>query len=253
MAVVAGVRPRWWRWRPAGLAWALWALAMLSLSATAWFDHLLRQAGRPELVQLDAGAVTVVLAVVSGATAGAVLAGRRPAHPVGWLLLAFALLPQALGSAAEGYARYGLLARPGALPAAGYVGVFASATFIPGLCLIGFVLLLTPTGSLPSPRWRWWAWVAAAVPALFLLSWVLGSQTVDLDQSSPSHAVPNPLAIQALAGRLQAVYGTTSPATALTMVVAAGSLVLRFRRARGVERQQLRWLTLAAADRKSVV
>src|SRR6266536_2758567 len=93
-----GVRtasPRW----PAGLAVALWALAMLSLAATAWFDHLVRQAGRPELVQLDAGGVTVVLATVSAATAGAVLASRRPGHPVGWLLLAFGLLPQALTSA----------------------------------------------------------------------------------------------------------------------------------------------------------
>jgi hypothetical protein len=60
----------------------------------------------------------VVLSAVSAATAGAVLASRRPRHPVGWLLLAFGLLPQALSGAAEGYARYGLLARPGTLPGA---------------------------------------------------------------------------------------------------------------------------------------
>jgi hypothetical protein len=35
--------------------------------------------------------------------------------------------------------------------------------------LVGFILLLTPTGSLPSPRWRWWAIVTAAVPVVFLL------------------------------------------------------------------------------------
>jgi hypothetical protein len=49
-------RPAWARWWPAGLAWALWGLAMLGLVATVWFDHLLRQAGRPELVQLNTGA-----------------------------------------------------------------------------------------------------------------------------------------------------------------------------------------------------
>jgi hypothetical protein len=235
-------RPRRW---PGVAAWALWALTILGLAVTAWLDHLLRQAGRPELVQLDAEGIPMVLAAVSAATVGAVLAGRRPRHPVGWLLLAFGLLPQALTSAAEGYARYGLLARLGTLPAASYLAMLASVSFVPGLGLVGFVLLLTPTGSLPSPRWRWWAWVAAAVPGAFLVSWLLGVPTIDPE--SPLRAVPNPLAIPALAASLQTVYGVTGPVTALTMVVAAGSLVLRFRRARGIERQQLRWLAFAAA------
>jgi hypothetical protein len=227
------------------LAWGLWALAMLGLAAAAWLDHLLRRSGRPELAQLDAGAVPMVLATVGAATAGAVLASRRPRHPVGWLLLAFGLLAQALTSAAEGYARYGLLVRPGALPAASHLAALASASFIPGLGCIGFILLLTPTGSLPSPRWRWFAWLAAAVPAAFVVSWLLGMPQSEPD--SPLGAVRNPFAIPGLAGPLQVVYGVASPVTALTMVAAAGSLVLRFRRARGVERQQLRWLTFAAA------
>jgi hypothetical protein len=174
-----------------------------------------------------------------------VLASRRPHHPVGWLLLAFGLLAQALTSAAEGYARYGLLVRPGALPAASHLAALASASFIPGLGCIGFILLLTPTGSLPSPRWRWFAWLAAAVPAAFVVSWLLGMPQSEPD--SPLGAVRNPFAIPGLAGPLRVVYGVASPVTALTMVVAAGSLVGRFRRARGVERQQLRWLTFAAA------
>jgi hypothetical protein len=227
------------------LAWGLWALAMLGLAAAAWLDHLLRRAGRPELAQLDAGGVPMVLATVGAATAGAVLASRRPRHPVGWLLLAFGLLAQALTSAAEGYARYGLLVRPGTLPAASHLAALASASFIPGLGCIGFILLLTPTGSLPSPRWRWFAWLAAAVPAAFVVSWLLGMPQSEPD--SPLGAVRNPFAIPGLAGPLRVVYGVASPVTALTMVVAAGSLVGRFRRARGVERQQLRWLTFAAA------
>jgi hypothetical protein len=245
MVVTTDGRPRKGRWRPDVLAWGLWALAMLGLAAAAWLDHLLRRAGRPELAQLDAGGVPMVLATVGAATAGAVLASRRPHHPVGWLLLAFGLLAQALTSAAEGYARYGLLVRPGALPAASHLAALASASFIPGLGCIGFILLLTPTGSLPSPRWRWFAWLAAAVPAAFVVSWLLGMPQSEPD--SPLGAVRNPFAIPGLAGPLQVVYGVASPVTALTMVVAAGSLVLRFRRARGVERQQLRWLTFAAA------
>jgi hypothetical protein len=73
MSVTLGVRPAGTRWWPAGLAWAPWMLTLLGLAATAWFDHLLDQAGRPELVQLTAGGgVTVVLAAVSAATAGAI-------------------------------------------------------------------------------------------------------------------------------------------------------------------------------------
>ena len=244
MAVSPTSRPAGPGRRPAVLACVLWALTLLGLAVTAWLDHLLRRAGRTELVQLDAEAIPMVLAAVSAATAGAVLAGRRPHHPVGWLLLAFGLLPQAATSAAEGYARYGLLAQPGTLPAASYLAMLASVSFIPGLALVGFILLLTPTGSLPSPRWRWWAWLAAAVPAAFLVSWLLGVPTIDPD--SPLRTVPNPLAIPGLAAPLQGVYGVTGPLTALMMVVAAGSLVVRFRRARGIGRQQLRWLALAA-------
>jgi hypothetical protein len=105
-------RPRWW---PAELAWALWALAMLGLAAGFWLEVLLRRAGRSD--PLDT-AVAPTVATVSAATVGAVLAGRRPRHPVGWLLLACGLSLSAAGVAGE-YAPYGLQVRPGALPAAG--------------------------------------------------------------------------------------------------------------------------------------
>jgi hypothetical protein len=234
--------PQW----AARLAWALWVLAPLGLAATAWFDRQLRQAGRPELVQLTGGdGIILVLAAVSAASSGAILASRRSHHPVGWLLLAFGLVVQALTNAAEGYARYGLLVQPGTLPAATYLATLASVTFIPGLGCIGFILLLTPTGSLPSPRWRRWAWIAAALPAAFVVAWLLGMPAVDPE--SVLHGVRNPFAISVLEGPLRVVAGVTAPLTALTLVVAGWSLVGRFRRARGTERQQLRWLSFAAA------
>ena len=72
---------------PAGLAWALWLLNMVALAVVPWMDRLLRQAGRPDLVQLTPGTAFPVVAMVSGATVGAVLASRPPRHSVGWLLV----------------------------------------------------------------------------------------------------------------------------------------------------------------------
>jgi hypothetical protein len=51
-------------------AWALWALAMLGVATLPWFDHLLRQAGRAELAQLDASTVPAVLAAMVAVTVG---------------------------------------------------------------------------------------------------------------------------------------------------------------------------------------
>ena len=237
------VRPAGPRWWPAGLAWALWVLAVFGLAAAAWLDRLLRLAGRPELTSLHASTVPLLVAVVSAATVGAVLAARRPRHPVGWLLLGLGLL-LTLDGLAYGYVRYGLVARPGALPAASYLAGFSNGIVITWLSCAGFVLLLTPTGMLPSPRWRWWARAAAAAAVVYLLGSVV--DPAPLDPEYPT--IGNPLAVQALPGLLLLAAGATCASIVLAaLVVAAGSLVGRFRRARGVERQQLRWLAVAAA------
>ncbi len=229
------------RW-PAGLAWMLWALVMLGLAVVSWQDHLLRQAGRPDLVLLGTFAAVPVLTMVSASTAGAVLASRRPLHPVGWLLLAFGLSLTANGAAA-GYLAYGLLARPGALPATPSVVLYYPATVFTALVLIGFVLLLTPTGSLPSPSWRWWARAMVAALVAVLVAVALAPGLVN-----PRYQAANgPFDFRGLGGALLAANQVGLAVTTLAAVVGAASLVVRFRHARAVERQQLRWVALAAA------
>ena len=232
-------RPRRWA---AGLAWALWLASLLCLAAVPWLDELLRQAGRADLVQFTFPAVAVpVLAMVSSVTVGAVVAARRPAHPVGWLLLGIALSLTATAATAQ-YFVYGLLVRPGALPAARYAVLYQPATTFTALTLIGFVLLLTPTGSLPSPRWRWPARVMAATPAVLVLVVTLAGGPVD-----PRYqAVGGPFDLRGLDGVLLAANWTALAVTVVALVAAAASLVGRFRHARGVERLQLRWVALAA-------
>jgi hypothetical protein len=227
------------RWTP-GLAWLLWALTLSGLAVRLWLDHLLRQAGRSELT-IPGYELFFLAAVVGVATVGAVLAGRRPRHPVGWLLLALGL-SMTVDVVTDGYARYGLLANQGAVPAVAHVRVLGD-TFALWPACIGFILLLTPTGSLPSPRWRWWAGIAAVAPLVWKAAAVLGFETAGFP---PFYSFRNPFFVPALASPAMVVALPALVLTLLSVVVGGASLVVRFRRARGVERQQLRWVASAA-------
>jgi hypothetical protein len=220
------------------VAWTLWALAMVACLVIPWLDQRLRQAGRPDLVQWD---LRPGVALVTAATVGAVLASRRPRHPVGWLLLAQVASNLATGAAAQ-YLAWGLLPG-GPLPATRVVALFYPASAGGGLLLLGFVLLLTPTGKLPSPRWRWWARAMVAVPLLLLVLVTLAPGSVDTSQQ----VLGSPFDFLGLGGGLLVVNQLALAFTTLAVAVCAGSLVVRFRRARGMERQQLRWVALAAA------
>jgi hypothetical protein len=230
--VTAVTRDTQTRWRPAWLAWGLWTLVVLGLTVTPRLNQLARQAGRSDLGS-DANTAIYGLVAVSTATVGAVLASRRPRHPVGWLLLALGLW------FIYGYSSWVLLAWRGAPTAVGGAILDTNVVAIPAL--IGFVLLLTPTGSLPSPRWRRWARIAAAAPLLGLVSLAVGPFR------GPDQSVANPLAVSALAGPLLLVRMVAFVVSGLAIPAGAWSLAVRFRRARGMERQQLRWLAVGAA------
>jgi len=218
--------------------WTLWLLILLGWAATAWLDGLLRQAGLAEEAWLVAGNLPAVAGTVTAATVGAVLASRRPRHPVGWLLLGLGL-SECLAGLSSGYSRYGLVARPGSLPGAAYLAGVQNAMVLAVVSCVGLVLLLTPTGRLPSRRWRWWARVAAAAAAVGVLVGVTGPTPL-----YPEHpAVGNPLAVPAL----DVLFLPCVLVALVGLVVGAGSLLGRFRQARGTERLQLRWLALAAA------
>jgi hypothetical protein len=232
-------RPRRWL---AGLAWGLWALIMLGLAVVPWMDRLIIRAGRPDLAALVPGSIVgPLLAVLSATTVGAVVASRRPRHPVGWLLLGFALSLTASG-VINSYLIYGLLARPGALPAVHLVARYYPATGAAALALLSLVLLLTPTGSLPSARWRWWAFLTAATPMALVLVVAVVPGRLDPQLLLTS----SPFSDRALGGVLLLVTRVALVVTTLAVAVAAASLLVRFRRAQGAERQQLRWVALAA-------
>jgi hypothetical protein len=239
MAMSPAARPAAGRRRTAALAWTLAGLSVLALAPAGRLATLSQRARLPSAQLAAVAAGAIILATVSTAAVGALLASRRPRHPVGWLLLGVGL-GLAAGVLVEPYVKYGLLVRPGSLPGARYLVGLSYVTTLVWLSCAGFVLLLTPTGRLPSPRWRWWARLAATAPVVTMLASV-----VQPDPLAPDW-YGNPLAVPALS-RVLVVPAVAGVVVVLaSLLVGAGSLVGRFRHARGVERQQLRWLALAA-------
>ena len=224
------------------LAWALYALVLLLFATYPWLDRLVRDAGRPDLALLAPFVVAPSLAALTASTVGAVLASRRPRHPVGWLLLALGL-SMALGGLTAGYLPYALIVRPGALPATDLLARIYSPSAEAALAALGFVLLLTPTGSAPSARWRRWGIAAAVVMALLLVAAAVAPGSLD----APTLTVEGPVGSRAFGGALRVANQLALLAAILIILGGAASLVTRFRHAHGVERQQLRWVTLAAA------
>jgi len=232
-------RPRPW---PAVLAWALLALAVLLFATFPWLDHLIRQAGRPDLGTLGPFGIPPTVAALAAGTVGVVLASRRPRHPVGWLLLAQGMV-MAISGACVGYIIYGLVVRPGALPAANIAARIYPVTIAAVLAAVGFVLLLTPTGSPPSARWRWWARVSSVAVAATLLAATIAPGSLD----PLLQFVSGPMDPQVYGGALRVANQVALLVGVLTVLAGAASLVVRFRHARGIERQQLQWVALAAA------
>jgi hypothetical protein len=254
-AWTAGSETGWWRRRrstggPGGTAAAvacparlgLYGVVLLLFATFPWFDRLARDAGRPDLALLAPFVVTPSLAALTASTVGAVLASRRPRHPVGWLLLAIGL-SMALGGVAAGYLPYALIIRPGALPATDLLARVYSPSADAALAALAFVLLLTPSGSPPSPRWRRWGIAAAGAMALLLVAAAVAPGPLD----PVTLTVEGPVGSRAFGGALRTANQLALLVAILVILGGAASLGTRFRHARGVERQQLRWVALAAA------
>src|SRR5215217_375352 len=170
---------------------------------------------------------------------GGLIASRRPENPYGWLWLGLGLSFALLGLA-EPYAAYALVAEPGSLPAPRIVNNVLALGWGTAITLLPFVLLLFPTGHLPSRRWRFLAWGVLAAGGAML---TLGS----LSSYSGQGPVKNPLVVGGAIGEaMSAVVLGAILIVFSSVILSALSLVVRYHRACGVERQQLKWFALAA-------
>jgi hypothetical protein len=173
----------------------------------------------------NAVAGTAAVAFIVGfATVGALLGWKRPANPVGWLLSATGL--------SYAFAAGGLLLLQS--PGTQAWGTWFGWMFFLGIGFVVFVLLLFPTGSLPSRRWRPVAWAGAAGIA----AWVLGNAFAPTLISSGPPPVRNPVGVAGPAGLVFDVLGGAGAALIVVIGLAAiVSLVFRYRQAGAVERE----------------
>jgi hypothetical protein len=168
-----------------------------------------------------------LVGIVGAPVLGGLIASRRPENPYGWLWLVFGL-GLALQLLAESYAAYALVVEPGSLPAPRAISQLLALGGPLALAFAPFLFLLFPTGGLPSRRWRTVAWIAAASgTVLFALNLVFDSP-------------------EKVGGAITAMVVAAVLVVFAAIVLSALSLVVRYRRAGGVERQQLKWFALAA-------
>jgi hypothetical protein len=221
--------------KPRTVAWVAWSAGAL----LAGLAVLLRT---PTVEGYSGPWVPGALVLGSFMTVGAVIVSRQPRNRIGWLCCAAGLLGGLAAFSAE-YARYALGPHGGSLPGGlamawlnGWVG-----TFWAGLVFL-FVLLLFPTGRLPSRRWRPVAWACAVCVT------VLCVQQAVMPGPLEASGQLNPLGIDSAREALEWIYGLVTICFVVLMLLCASSVVGRFRRAGGVERQQLKWFAYGAGQ-----
>jgi hypothetical protein len=183
-------------------------------------------------------------ALLAFAVVGALVASRQPRNSVGWLLVAVAVC-MTVRLVGESYARYALITAPGSLPG-GLVAAWLQSSWFGVVAILAiFLPLYFPTGRLLSPRWRPVLWLGSAYLSSAVLSNAL--QPGPTDWLAGVRPARNPVVYLPTAKPLLDVIGVAGLCLLPAVGGAIAALVVRFRRSRGIERQQLKWFTYAAA------
>jgi hypothetical protein len=227
--------------------WLAWSLVVLSIAAKTAGLTLQIVTGTPE-EPVPGGFLVLAISAVAieiWSVIGAVIVSRYPRHPIGWILCVIPVV-SGVDSFVFGYAAYALILRHGALPGADIMVVWAaissSEPFFLGLLIL--LLLLYPDGRFLSPGWRLLAWLVIGAGAL----------EVPLAALKPGPVEDLPAFITNPIGLSQSVWAILGPLWSiaytlpfLCLLAAALSLILRLRRARGDERQQVKWFAYTGA------
>jgi signal transduction histidine kinase len=242
--------PRSWG---AFLAWVLWSLAvafllgfillfvLVTIAASqtpTLFPPQLANHLRPSISDWVSTPLTLVT-VVAFSTLGALIVSRHPRNAVGWQYCAIGLLT-IVERFATYYASYTLWARPGSLPgglAAAWLQNWIWAVLI-GLYIV-FLPMVFPTGRLLSSRWRPVGWLGVGVVASVALAAAFHPGSL-YNHLAPAQ-IANPVGIGSPSDLATTLAGLPFGLLLLIIPISATSLLLRWRRAHGEERIQVKW------------
>jgi hypothetical protein len=226
-------------------AWLAWTTCLLCVTLTAASLVLAFLNGRTlgEFF-VEENIVMIATLTVAFSVVGAMIASHRPGNSIGWIFCAAAFF-QVLAIFGDEYATYALITRPGSLTLGAEMSWLTEWIWAPGLGLIlVFLPLLFPDGRPPSRRWRWVAWLGGVsiVMIVVLAMVILWSERGTQLLRDPVSDEAGPAWILALLGGAVAF-----PLMLVAGLAAVISLFVRFRRARGDERQQIKWFATASA------
>ena len=219
------------------IAWSSWFLYVALAAVGVVFAFLNRPTGPTTGLSPALGHLAALIAFLAFPTVGALIAARQPNNPIGWIFcaqgLTFALL-----AFCDGYARYSI-DHPGSLPGGVVMAWLSTLLWLPTFVLgITLLLLFFPTGRLLSRRWC--VWVAFAVVATAINDMGNALQPGPLFGDFSSYV--NPFGIPGTWNLMDRLEGMGFPLLLVPLAASVVSLVVRFRRSRGTERQQLKWL-----------
>jgi hypothetical protein len=226
----------------AWIAWSLWALSIM-LFVFTWLFNLAMPPlpWREETPLLN---ILYAVLVLTYPTVGALVASRLPKNPIGWIFLSTGLVAIAFQGFAFAYAEYSLYVREGSLPVTEYVAWLLQWIAFPFVVLATVLLLLLfPSGSLPSRKWRVVVWMAVCGAVMFTL-WE--ASTPGPLETHPS--IDNPVEIGGAVGNaIELVSKVGIVLVLISGLFAVLSLIYRLAQARGDERQQMKWFVFATA------
>ena len=160
---------------------------------------------------------------------------RRAQNPIGWMFTAIGFL-FLFGTFSAEYALYALYTNPGPFPGGAIMAWASTWLWLLGVSLVILVILLFPNGRVASPRWRSLVWLVVADAGAMAIG---GAVFLWPDRGLELVAGVDNATVSPVAERIVL---TGFPILIVALILSAGSMVLRFRRARGEERQQLKWI-----------